>query len=74
MTRSTSVHGLLFLLFFAANYQRSRSNFLGNPEPTNVQRTKNSKGITITPPFAAVFVRNHENAEGDIIPGKGFSW
>jgi len=35
---------------------------------------KNSNGIAITPPFAAVFVTNHENTEGDIIPGKGFSW
>jgi len=31
--------GWLFLLFFAANYQPSRSRIRRNPDPPTVQRT-----------------------------------
>jgi hypothetical protein len=48
---------LLFLLFFAANYQPSTSSSRRDPGPPTVWRTKEQPDVAVLPLFAAVFVK-----------------
>jgi hypothetical protein len=59
---------LLFLLFFAANYQPSTSSFRRDPGPPTVWRTKERADVAVLPLLAAVFVKSSKHfGNGTII-------
>jgi hypothetical protein len=61
------------LLFFAANYQPSRSRFDGIPEPSRFGERKNSEAPAIPALFSTVFARNGRNRESGIAARKSLN-